>query len=183
MPEPVLPPQPHPAPLSTPIAWHKAIRGTLWAVGILFVLDALILGQGAFSFLGAVIILPVSLVRGFRSKNPARLLWLRALLPIALVLATWATIFVNLKVAESRAKRVISACEAFATDHGGAYPHDLRELVPRYLSDVPDAKYTLLANKFYYFEHQNQHTLLYVAIPPFGRRTYDLERKRPGYLD
>jgi hypothetical protein len=82
----------------------------------------------------------------------------------------------NNMIAEKRAKDIIAACEQFKTKNG-RYPDKLSELVPEYLPAIPAAKYSLMGSSFRYFGRQDSHTLMYEAIPPYGRKYYVLEKK------
>jgi hypothetical protein len=49
--------------------------------------------------------------------------------------------------------------------------------VPEFLPAVPRAKYTLAYGEFtYWASSEKDHTLMYVALPPFGRRLYHFEQ-------
>ena len=60
--------------------------------------------------------------------------------------------------------------------------------MPTYLPAVPRAKYTLGWGNFTYTSlgsdpDEPHHVLMYVALPPFGRRLYHLEQGRWSTLD
>ena len=81
------------------------------------------------------------------------------------------------------AAQVIEACRAYQARHG-KLPDRLQELVPEFLPAVPPAKYTLSYGEFTYLTSGDQsHTLMYVALPPFGRRLYHFEETRWSQLD
>jgi hypothetical protein len=62
-------------------------------------------------------------------------------------------------------------------------PKSLQDLVPEYIERVPVAKYTFLFNRFWYYSSNDDTTLFYVELPPYGRPTYSFSRKEWGYVD
>jgi hypothetical protein len=90
---------------------------------------------------------------------------------------------IHATTAENHAAQVIEACRAYQARHG-KLPDRLQELVPEFLPAVPPAKYTLSWGEFTYLTSGDQsHTLMYVALPPFGRRLYHFEEARWSQLD
>ena len=81
----------------------------------------------------------------------------------------------------TRATRVIEACRLYEAKHG-KLPDRLADLVPEQLESVPRAKYTLVFGEFTYWA-SGTHTLLYVALPPSGRRLYHFEEDRWSTMD
>lgn len=88
----------------------------------------------------------------------------------------------NNQIAKSRAETLVDAIKAFNQKHQ-RYPEKLDELVPEYIDHVPTAKYTLFFASFFYLSGHEFHSLFYVAMPPFGRPTYNFERDKWGYMD
>lgn len=76
----------------------------------------------------------------------------------------------------------MSAVKVFHTKHQ-RYPKSLEDLVPGFIDAVPVAKYTLGLNQFWYYSDEQYASLFYVALPPFGRLTYDFTRDEWGYTD
>jgi hypothetical protein len=169
-----------------------SLRRTALVLAAIYLLDPVMVGQGLWSLLIAVVGLVVLLVaaiwatvRGARSRARSRLL--RAGMYLLLGVAAVATQAAHLATARSRAEQVISACKAYQAQHG-AYPDRLEDLVPAYLRAIPRAKYTLAWGRFTYWnlssaEEGPHHVLMYVAMPPFGRRLYHLEEERWSALD
>jgi hypothetical protein len=164
------------------------ISRTLLVLVAVYLIDSWCGGQGIWSILvslvGIVVLgvgALVAAVRGRTSWAASRAL--RALVYVLLVLATAATIRFHTRTAESRAYQVIEACKAYHAKHG-AYPNGLGALVPEFLPSIPRAKYTMMWGEFsYWTSGPESHTLMYVAMPPFGRRLYNLETGRWGQLD
>ena len=149
---------------------------------------ALLLFDGVFtaSFLMSWIFCPiwflVSLVTSAIQRPGWGLAFLRLGIPaltLALVLANSA---VQNRIAEANARRVIAACEAHHAANG-AFPKDLRELTPRYLSSVPVAKYCLGPPSVFYYYNVGKPMLVWQVIPPHYRKIYDFEDRRWSYLD
>ncbi len=67
----------------------------------------------------------------------------------------------------------------------GHYPAKLDELVPTYLAKVPRASPRMSFDKFDYIAVPpgDKPFLMWVVIPPFGRRTYDFEKKQGSSID
>ena len=100
-------------------------------------------------------------------------------LTLGLVLANNA---VQYKIAEANAARIVAACENFELANG-KFPQALDDLVPRYVQSIPRAKYCLAFGEFRYWNLDGRHSLVWYAVPPFGRRIYDFEERRWNYID
>ena len=161
---------------------------TAVGLGGLFLLDLGYSGQGLISLLVAVTGFTFLTVRAlwswFRGAGGlARNRALRAGMYLCLGAATFATMRFHATTAETHAARVIDACRAFESGRG-RLPDRLEELVPEFLPAVPRAKYTLAWGAFTYSTSGSMHhTLMYVALPPFGRRIYTFEAARWSQLD
>jgi hypothetical protein len=59
----------------------------------------------------------------------------------------------------------------------------LEELVPEFIPNVPLAKYNFGFNQFVYSRNEDDATLYYFAVPPFGRPVYDFASREWKYLD
>ena len=145
-------------------------------------LDAAVYGSFLFSIIACPIWFLASAVKNI-VKRPG---WRIALIRLALPLLTLGIVVGNSalqsRIAKSNAERIVVAVEQFRSTNG-AYPNKLDELVPRYLEAVPRAKFCLVFGEFMYLTSNEQHTLIWVAIPPFGRPTYNFEQRKWGYLD
>src|SRR5581483_10048155 len=145
---------------------HLIVAAILFGFEVLFGVG-LIGGMGMF-------IAPVILLSPVQNR-PRFLKRLQvAAIYVCLVIATFALLQFNWKVAERRAAPVIAACKQFRA-HNGRYPEGLDELVPTYLSSVPDARYTLIERKFGYDENRPS---LYFAVMFFGVVYYDFQTNR-----
>jgi hypothetical protein len=167
------------------------LRNTLIAAGVLVVVDAFLLNQGFISILVfvacivRVIVLALqSLVRRLQHRTGE---WKLTLQKVAVTAAAAVLVigFINLSnvMAESRAERIAAACAIYKHKYQH-YPQNLSQLVPEFLPSIPAAKYVLNPawSGFMYIEGERP-SILYYAIPPFGRRIYHVESKTWTYLD
>jgi hypothetical protein len=157
---------------------------------VLFLGDLGFSGQGLFSMFVAGVGLTLltlgalwAAARGAPPRTWARSRALRASLYLVLGIATVAATRFHAATAQNHAAQIIEACRAYQTRHG-MLPDRLQQLVPEFLPAVPRAKYTLSFGEFtYWTSGQKSHTLMYVALPPFGRRLYHFEEARWTGLD
>lgn len=160
-----------------PRTWHR----TALVLTALFLLDLGYSGQGLFSLAvacGGFVVLTVgalwSLTSGRRPLALSR--GQRASAYLLLGVAAFAGTQFHRATAEHHSAAVIAACQAYQVKHG-ILPATLQQLVPEFLPAVPRAKYTLAYGEFTYSASSaNDHTLMYVALPPFGRRFYHFEQ-------
>ena len=101
---------------------------------------------------------------------------------LVLGMAAVATMSFHASTAEKHAAQIIEACQTFKVRRG-TLPNRLEELVPEFLPSVPRARYTLAYGQFTYWASAQSHTLMYVALPPFGRRVYHFEQSRWSQVD
>ena len=55
--------------------------------------------------------------------------------------------------------------------------------MPKYLPSVPPAKHCRFLNTFWYIDYRETRMLVWYVGPPFGRKIYDFEERRWGYID
>lgn len=168
------------------------LRRTAIVLAAVFLLDLFGAGQGLWSlfiaFLGATILVAGAVWAAARGAGAwARSRFMRAAMYVVLGAATVGTMRFHAVTARSRAEQVIAACKAYKAQHG-VFPDRLEDLVPGQLSTVPRARYVFLWGNFTYWNwssgpEQPQHVLMYVALPPFGRRLYHLEEGRWSTMD
>ncbi len=168
---------------------HGILRRSLVIAAVLYVLDALVLDQGVWAILAVLIVAVVRLSRAALAL--ARTGWtatrvhaLTVLIYLLMATAVLGTKYANERIARDRAEVVIAAVRQYE-QRQGRLPERLEDLVPDFLPSVPRAKYTLLQvfNSFVYDDSPSRHTLMWMALPPFGRVTYNFEQGRWGYLD
>ena len=172
--------------LAAPMPGQRLMRWpALYFALTLFVLDALVMGQGlvaALTLIGVgVWLLPKAYLFALIGRNAWPTLRLAAVLGVAAI-AIMATINFNNGVAHERAEQLVGAIESYRTVTG-RYPADLDDLVPGYVQTVPRAKYTLSFNRFIYLNRGDRVSLAYVDVPPFGRPYYDFHGHAWRYID
>lgn len=101
-----------------------------------------------------------------------------ALVPVLVVLAMW----MNLSIGERNADTVVAAIGKFRVEQR-RYPKSLQELTPRYLPEIPRTSIAIMDQGFRYLPAGDKATLMYVTVPPFGRRVYDFDQRRWHALD
>lgn len=172
--------QSEPVAAAAPSLRRALLNGTL-----LVLIDAFLLNQGAIALLVGLWVLLIGLPRTllagkFATVRPQRLKCAAVYLVAAgLVFALNAA---NNRIAMSRAETLIAAVKAYHAKHR-RYPESLQALVPEYIDEVPQAKYTLLSSPFRYLTSPQGPSLMYVEVPPFGRPMYSFERDAWERLD
>ena len=166
-----------------------SLARTARALAVLFLADLGFAGQGLLSLfvagVGLSLLTSAALWAAIRGgATPlVRSRAMRAGMYLLLGIATVATTQFHMATAQNHAAQVIQACRAYQARHG-MLPDRLEELVPEFLPRVPRAKYTLQWGEFTYLTSgKESHTLMYVALPPFGRRLYHFEAARWSQLD
>jgi len=160
--------------------WARWIRPAVLSLFLIF-LDEL----GVFAFLiGAFLILvylPRSLLaRKYAACRKERLI--RFAIYLAAVGVVFSLIQINKQIAKEHAERIIAAVENYKAANG-KYPDRLDQLVPQFIAEIPaKARITFTDRGFRYLAGES-HTLMYVAMPPFGRTTYNFETKSWGFID
>lgn len=174
-----------------PVTFGAPLKRAILVGVVLVALDGLVVGQGALTFLIVFVAILIQLAKLLRhALRRERSLALARLAACGIYTLTLVSVVgfirLNTVVAERRALAVVSACKAYKARHG-QFPKRLEDLVPAFLPAVPRAKYTLMFNRFAYWDWSQQrpprHVLVYVAVPPVGRRLYILEEDRWSKLD
>jgi len=160
--------------------WTKWIRPIGLSLLLIF-LDVL----GVFAFLVGVFLILVYLPRSLLAKKYTACRKER-LTRFAVYLAAVGVVLslmpINKRVSQERAERIIAAVENYKAANG-KYPDRLDQLVPQFMAEIPaKARITFgdIGFRYYAGSDPESHTLLYVVMPPFGRRTYNFETKTWG---
>ena len=151
----------------------------------LFIIDAFVLNQGIIALVILFIVLPFMAVMTIKKREVSVELKKRLIIMgiyAAMVVLVFASNYLNNVIAKNRAEVIIKACEQYKLKNG-FYPPVLSVLVPEFLEEIPNAKYTLSSDKFRYIASTDHHSLMFAAIPPFGRSYYVLEEKKWGFMD
>ena len=163
------------------ISPRRGMKGSVLGALILLAWDVGLTGSFLLSFL----VCPVWFLFAILKNAVERPGWKLAFLRIAIPPLTLALVLANdtfeRRNAKANAARIIMACEEFRAAHG-KFPETLDELVPRYMPNVPPAKYCLLMGEFWYWNYGSP-SLLWYVVPPYGRAIYNFEEGRWGYLD
>lgn len=148
-------------------------------------IDAYFFGQGLISIILLICGVFHFLPRAIAVREDSGLFRLclskAVIVSIAGLAALGAIVYGNM-VARERAETLVVAVEQFHAKHG-RYPERLEEVVPVFIAEIPKAKYVLTAETFRYFSKDSSHWLMYVEVPPFGRRIYTFEDHKWTYLD
>ncbi len=151
---------------------HKSVAAAL----VIFIIDTLLMNQGALSVVLVIIItfwwLPRTIIYLIRKLSVREPLYKIGIYSITAVLALSYNV-INNQIAQGRAEELVRNINQYHNDRG-AYPETLQDLVPDYAEAVPVAKYTLFFGEFWYLNHDERVWLFYTDLPPFGRRP-DLE--------
>ncbi|MEO5334249.1 MAG: hypothetical protein H7839_19720 [Magnetococcus sp. YQC-5] len=156
----------------------------------LFWLDGFVFSQGVLSGFILFFSLGRFLLASFSNCSDQALKSRKKADALLLAIGAMAVIVmlrVNNSIAETRIHLVAEACRQYKASHGH-YPQKLEELVPKFLTGIPDAKPFGNFNKILYLRigknDVDDDTLLeYVAIPPFSRRFLRLETNQWHELD
>ncbi|WP_422927265.1 hypothetical protein [Singulisphaera sp. PoT] len=158
----------------------RSIRGSLVAAAFILFYDGVFGGTCAIAWLYCPVWFLLRLAH-YPAKRPrwgVALVWIG--LPVMTFGLLWGNSILQNKIAEANARRVIAACEAYHAANG-EFPKKLDELVPRYLSSVPSAKYCLLGRFIYV--NSGAPMLLWYVVPLHLRKIYNFETRKWSYLD
>jgi hypothetical protein len=148
---------------------------------VVVILDVVVSGSYIFSALVCPIWFLVEVVRAIVRRPSLGVAAVRILIPLLTMVLVDANYSVQKRFAMGNAARLIQACEHYR-EANGTYPERLGDLVPRYLSSVPRAKWCCLFGEFEYYGSP-LHMLVWCEVPPFGRRIYNFETSQWGYVD
>ncbi len=164
----------------------RSLRRSLTIALGLLILDGFVLGQGIIAVLLALGSLFIGLPRALWAWKDRPLMRHR-LAKVALYFATALLIVqvmnLDARYAEKNAGTVIAALERYRADEG-RYPDTLEALVAKgYLPALPKARFSLMHDTFLYHAREGSHRLIYIIMPPFGGRVYELETHTWETLD
>lgn len=159
-----------------------AIRGAIICALVVLFLDVACDGSYLFSALICPIWFVVAIVRNITQRSSPGVIAARLLMPIIIFLLVIANSSLQKRIAMDHGAQIVQACKQYR-EATGSYPKRLNDLVPRYMSSIPMAKYCLSQGEFMYFTSEDDALLVWCEIPPFGRRIYNFERSSWNYLD
>ena len=153
---------------------------------LLFVLDGLCLGQFGFAVLlaGWTILVRLPMVALAWKDKPLRAFRVRKVVIYLLAVVGIMALFIfNRQMGTRRADELVLAVQAYAARHG-QFPQNLPQVVPDFMSAIPLARYTLVANDFAYkVTPEGRHVLSWTVMPPLARKAYTFEEKAWKTLD
>lgn len=163
--------------------FFRGIKTSVVAAAILLAWDAVI---GAGTFMTSMLICPiwffVNLVRFPSNRSDWGVALIRIGIPASMFGLVLANNNLQLQVAESRAQRVIAACMAYHAANG-KFPDKLDELVPKYMTYVPSARYCPGPwSQFRYYNGENP-SLFWYIFPPYDRKIYNFNTRRWSYMN
>jgi hypothetical protein len=157
-----------------------AIKGSLVMMAVVLFFDV---GLDGF-YMYSLIICPLWCLISLGKSAVERPGWRIAVLRFSMPLLTFAIAKTNgelqWRISDVNAERVIKACEEFRVVNG-RYPSELDELVPKYLTSVPRAKYCV-TGKFDYYNSDDHCSLSWRRFGLY-RRIYSFDSKRWSNLD
>jgi hypothetical protein len=162
------------------VGYHRGIRASIGIALVMIALDAVLSGTYILSAIVCPIWFLLSVVKNATNRPGWKLVLLRIAIPALTLGLVLTNDTLQCRIAESNAARIVEACEEFHTANG-RYPKTLGELVPKYMSSVPHAKYCLAFGEFLYSDKQP--VLMWYAVPPYGREIYNFEGKNWSYID
>jgi hypothetical protein len=164
---------------------ERSLAFVAFAALTLGAVDAFIFGQAVIAFFLCVTGALYYPLRAIQARKDGARLKLRlskaAITSIAGFAALGAIAYGNV-MARERAGALIVAVERFHAKHG-RYPGRLEEMIPEFVAEIPRAKYVAIADRFRYSRSGSRHSLMYVEMPPFGRRIYTFEDRKWTTLD
>lgn len=166
------------SPVNTSLA--RQLRSSFLVAAALYFVDAIWLGQGAIAILTLLILFFIVLPRtlwAWKNKPLRNLRAAKLLVYLMMAIAIGTTIQFDLSQAKRHAETLIVALKQYQARHG-SYPDKLEQLVPEFLPAIPQARFCLTANTFFYRAADNSHTLSYMVMPPFGWESHNLETGR-----
>lgn len=148
-------------------------------------LDAFFFGLPGFSIIlcvAGVLYFPLRAIQARKDAARLKLRLSKAVITSIVGFSALGMIAHGNVIARERAESLVMAVEQFNAKHG-RYPERLEEIIPEFISEIPKAKYVVIADRFRYFKSDSRHSLMYVEIPPFGRRIYTFEDRKWTTLD
>lgn len=155
------------------------MKRTIFIAVILFFLDAFCLNNYFIALLVACIVgarIIKFLIATDENTIPKQQL-IKGCIYVCMIILIITANGINNIIAKSRAYMLIVCCEKYKSRYG-EYPQKLPDLVPEFIENIPNAKYTLFDNKFMYQSGGRFHSLNYAVIPPFGRSVYYFEEHK-----
>ena len=169
-----------------PAGKPPSLKDTLIVCGLILALDVFVVGAPMLAVYAGLALTFWLVPRIFvvRNRPDLRRHRTRVALVMATMIAVDAAAYVTGEVvAERRVNAVADALVRYKAERNG-YPLRLQDLVPTYLPAIGWAKpYALMAGPPTYLYHPEGPGLMYVSIPPFGRRVLNVATREWTELD
>jgi hypothetical protein len=163
--------------------WWQVRRSLAGAI-VLLSWDVVLTGSFVMSFLFCPVWLLVSLIRSLLSRPGWKLAGVRAAIPAVTLLVVIANAMFQGWIGERNAGRIIKAAGQYRAATGN-YPETLEDLVPKYLSSVPPAKYCLMFSELHYY-HLNFGGMFmeedFTNLPALAQRLSDRSDEVSAFL-
>jgi hypothetical protein len=152
----------------------------------LMIFDALIFGIPSLGLIVLFLIVCASGISAFiylwRDKKYAKLYAIKAAIYLIALMGILGIFKFNSHMGANNAKIVIEAVNTYYAE-SGHYPENLNQLIPIYLESIPSCAYRMTGSEFRYFSDQGDPNLVWVVVPPFGRRIYHFKDAEWRSLD
>ena len=161
----------------------KATRKSGITAICIFAIDTFILGAPAVSMLFLVyVVLYLFPVTVFSILNRPKLKFFgyKLLIYAAMVIASIGLHEFEITNAQHRGETIVTAVNKYRQDTGH-YPAVLENLVPGYLSGIPEARLipaALAPTVFYYLGAPDDPHLMFVEFPPYGRQSWSFKENK-----
>lgn len=153
-----------------------SIKRVLLCAAAIFVVDAIVVNQGAIAICVALWMLFGALPLTSRAKYAGvrgeRLRNIGVYVTGCVLVLVYNS--VNNDIANERAETVVKAIKAYHAKYQ-RYPETLTEIAPEFIAEIPRAKYTVLSGDFRYQPLGGKPMLYYQVMPPFGTRMYSFD--------
>jgi hypothetical protein len=170
--------------IPTPVIRTNMAVTVLIAVALFF-LDAFVIGSFYVAGIILLLVIPLKLAKAVKLRKEKVLLkqvlirtGIYGLAAISIIVMFSA----NNTIAIKRTEMIVDACERYKTKFGD-YPSTLATLIPEFLKEIPSAKIGLVAGGFRYISNGGKHQILFVKVPPYGRKYYTLETREWSSID
>ncbi len=163
---------------------RNSLLKAILTTGLVIYLDVFVLGFCAFVVFPLAILvfsLCPDILTSIYHRNKDLLLEksAKAALYAIAVVVTFVMVTEGNQLTKYRAEQLDMAATQYKTLHH-KLPDQLQDLVPDFIPSIPKAKRSLLLNEFRYISSDKSHILMWMTVPPFGRRLYSFEENLWG---
>jgi hypothetical protein len=172
--------------LFTPRKESFRFRRIIAAALFFIILDGFIVGLPVFGLFICLSILVAcgiaSIIFIFSKREFSKLYAIKFFIYLCACVSIIGVYRMNVLVGKRNADKIINSVGMYRSDEG-AYPRELSDLVPEYLSSIPVCAYRLSSRQYRYSYADNYPYLMWAETPPFGRRMYHFEDQGWTYID